>query len=94
MLALPVVVLLVIRSLAGTEMSSSFMNPSSVGAVNAKIDRLTVELLEQQLKLTQMFADTKIVSVFLPSITKSTTAPSVDNVTSSIAEFHSNSFDM
>ncbi|CAH8667396.1 unnamed protein product, partial [Schistosoma margrebowiei] len=45
-------------------------------------------LLEQQLKLMQMLMETKITPPLQPSTSSSTTAPSVDGIANSIAEFH------
>ncbi|CAH8452171.1 unnamed protein product [Schistosoma rodhaini] len=45
-------------------------------------------LLEQQLKLIQMLTDMKVSPPSQPSTANATTAPSVDGVANSIAEFH------
>ncbi|CAH8633242.1 unnamed protein product [Schistosoma bovis] len=45
-------------------------------------------LLEQQLKLMQMLMETKVTPPLQPSTSSSTTAPSVDGIANSIAEFH------
>nr|CAX83703.1 Gag-Pol polyprotein [Schistosoma japonicum] len=45
-------------------------------------------LMEQQFKLIQMLAETKIASTCSPSTSTTTIAPSIDGVANSIAEFH------
>ncbi|KAH9581803.1 hypothetical protein MS3_00008831 [Schistosoma haematobium] len=53
------------------------------------MDPIKLELLlEQQLKLMQMLMETKVTPPLQPSTSSSTTAPSVDGIANSIAEFH------